>query len=90
MENISFDIKRKIGNVFMFLNGLESGCMGLMSFNGMSKEETFQQVSDVLEFLSTKINQSKNQLKMIPKSFMSTRNVVNGYLKRERDNKLSK
>ena len=90
LENISFDIKRKIGNVFMFLNGLESGCMGLMSFNGMSKQETFQQVSDVLQFLSSKINQSKNQFKNMSKCFMSARNVVNGYLKRERDGRVSK
>jgi hypothetical protein len=39
----------------MFLGGLETGCMGLMSFNSSSRLETYQQASDVLEFLSTKL-----------------------------------
>lgn len=74
----------------MFLNGLETGCMGLMSFNQASKEETFQQVSDVLQFLSSKLNQTKQQSKSLSKQFMAIRNVVNGFLKRTKDNRLIK
>lgn len=72
----------------MFLNGLETGCMGLMSFNGTSKEETFEQVSDVLQFLSSKLNQTKHQSKSVSKDFMAIRNVVNGFLKKTKDKKL--
>lgn len=64
--------------------------MGLMSFNGMSKQQTFQQVSDVLQFLSSKLNQSTDLAKKLPKSFMAVRNVVNGFLKKERNFRLSK
>lgn len=41
LQNISFDIERKIGNIFMFLDGLQSGCLGMMTFNDSSKIETF-------------------------------------------------
>lgn len=34
---MSFDIEKKIGNIFMFVDGLESGCLGLMTFNVKSK-----------------------------------------------------
>lgn len=37
LQNISFDIESKMGNVFMFLNGLESGCIGIMTFHPHSK-----------------------------------------------------
>lgn len=33
LQNISFDIEKKIGNVFTFLDGLESGCLGIMTFS---------------------------------------------------------
>lgn len=61
-----------------------------MSFNGASKEETFAQVSDVLQFLSGKLNQTKLQLKNVPKDFTAIRNVVNGFLKKTKEKKLLK
>ena len=42
----------------MFLDGLESGCLGMMTFNDSSKTETFIHAAEVLDFFSSKINQS--------------------------------
>ena len=40
--------------------------------------------------MSSKISQSKQELKNISRGFTSARNVVNGYLKKEREQRLSK
>lgn len=56
LQNISFDIERKIGNIFMFLDGLESGCLGMMTFNDSSKIETFIHAAEVLDFFSSNID----------------------------------
>ena len=56
LQNISFDIERQIGNIFMFLDRLESGCLGMMTFNDNSKVETFIHAAEVLDFFSSKID----------------------------------
>jgi hypothetical protein len=40
--------------------------------------------------MSSKISQSKQELKNISRGFTSARNVVNGYLKKEREQRVSK
>lgn len=70
----------------MFLNGLEVGSMGIMTFNSSSKKETYQQASDVMDFLNSKLSTGTN--KKLPKTFFSIRNAINGYLKRDKNEKL--
>ena len=78
LENISFDMERKLGNVFMFLGGLETGVLGVTCFNN-TRVETYRQLSDVLQFFGNKISGDARQL---DKTFLAVRNVVNGYLKK--------
>lgn len=46
-------------------------------------------MSDVLEFLGSKLNQTKHQqVNSMSREFTAVRNVVNGFLKRTRDKKV--
>jgi hypothetical protein len=87
LQNISFDIQKKVGNVFTFMDGLESSCLGIMTFNESSREECYSHTAEVLEFLNSKLRQN-NQLKDVPPSFFSIKNAVNGFLNRGKKNKL--
>lgn len=87
LQNISFDIERQIGNIFMFLDGLESGCLGMMTFNDSSKVETFIHAAEVLDFFSSKIDHT---IASGPsEEFLLIRNSINGYLNLIRKKKLA-
>lgn len=81
LQNISFDIENRVGNVFTFMDGLESGCLGIMTFNESSREGCYSHTAEVLEFLNSKLRQN-NSLKDVPRSFFSVKNSINGYLNR--------
>lgn len=83
LQNISFDIENKIGNVFTFMDGLESGCLGIMTFNESSKQECFAHTAEVLDFLNCKLRHNNN-LKDVPRSFFSVKNAINGFLNRNK------
>ncbi len=72
----------------MFLNGLESGCIGMMTFNSQSREDCYSHTAEVLDFLNSKLKQ--NISKNIPEDFFSLKNVVNGYLNRSKRQKLNR
>ena len=76
LQNISFDIEKKIGNIFMFLDTLESGCIGLMTFNHTSKVETFIHAAEVMDFFNSKVVEEE-----INEDFLLIRNSINGFLK---------
>jgi len=40
----------------MFMDGLECGCLGMMTFNCNSKENTFTIAGEVLDFFNSKLN----------------------------------
>ena len=77
LQNISFDIEKKVGNVFTFLDGLESGCLGIITFNKGDKVETFIHAAEVLNFFSSKIT-SHSQTQQ--EEFLLIRNSINVYL----------
>lgn len=83
LENISFDIERKVGNVFTFMDGLETGCLGMMTFNETSREDCYSHTAEVLDFLNSKLRQTTSS-KDIPASFFSIKNAVNGYLNKNK------
>lgn len=87
LQNISFDIERRIGNIFMFLDGLQAGCLGIMTFNDSSKMETFIHAAEVLDFFSSKIDHSMSSGP--PEEFLLIRNSINGYLNQLRKKKLA-
>ena len=72
----------------MFLNGLESGCLGIMTFNPQSKEECFTHTAEVLDFLNSKLKQTTT--KNVPESFFALKNAVNGFLNRSKRLKQSR
>ena len=76
---MSFDISKKIGNIFMFVDGLESGCLGLMTFNVKSKIQTFIYACEVLEFFCSKMMNKKDADN---KQFVLMKSAVNGYVNR--------
>ena len=86
LQNISFDIEKKIGNVFTFMDGLESGCLGIMTFNQSSREDCYAHTAEVLDFLNSKLRKTGSS-KYIPKSFFQIKNAVNGYLNRTKKQK---
>lgn len=75
LQNISFDIEKKIGNVFIFLDGMESGCLGMMTFSKGNKLETFIHAAEAINFFSSKMVKSSNC-----EEFLLLRNSINGYL----------
>jgi hypothetical protein len=85
LQNISFDMEKKVGNVFMFLNGLESGCLGIMTFNAHSRHHCYTHTAEVLDFLNSKLKQGSQ--KDVPAAFLSLKNAVNGHLNRLRKQK---
>lgn len=89
LQNISFDIENRVGNIFTFVDGLENGCVGIMSFNAGSKEDSYRHAAEVLEFLNSKLKQN-NKVKAIPDSFLKIKNAVIGYLNRVKKIKLKK
>jgi hypothetical protein len=72
----------------MFLNGLESGCIGIMTFNSQSREDCYAHTAEVLDFLNSKLKQASS--KSIPDTFFSLKNAVNGHLNRIKKQKNSK
>ena len=76
---MSFDIEKKIGNIFMFVDGLESGCLGLMTFNVKSKIQTFIYACEVLEFFCSKM---MNKTDAENEQFILIKSAINGYINR--------
>lgn len=72
----------------MFLNGLESGCIGMMTFNSQSREDCYTHTAEVLDFLNSKLKQ--NTSKNIPEGFFSLKNAVNGFLNRSKRQKINR
>ena len=70
----------------MFLDGLQSGCLGIMTFNNRSKIEAFIHAAEVLDFFSTGLDSSSNGFE---ESFTLLRNSINGYLNHLRKQGLS-
>ena len=71
-----------MGNVFLFLNGLESGCIGMMTFNPHSRAHCYSHAGEVMEFLNSKMKQAA--IRSVPSSFLAVKNAVKGYLNRKR------
>lgn len=72
----------------MFVDGLESGCMGLMTFSKKSKIETFIHAAEVLAFFCNKL---MNSLDAQNDNFVYLRSAINGFLKKKhRINNVSK
>ena len=71
----------------MFLDGLQAGCLGIMTFNDSSKMETFIHAAEVLDFFSSKIDHSMSSGP--PEEFLLIRNSINGYLNQLRKKKLA-
>jgi hypothetical protein len=54
LANISFDIVRRIGSIFIFTDSLQSGTIGLMSFCD-NKYGLYKYIVNALEFLSNRL-----------------------------------
>lgn len=54
LANISFDIIRRIGSIFIFTDSLQSGTIGLMSFCD-NKYGLYKYIVNALEFLSNRL-----------------------------------
>ena len=65
----------------MFVDGLESGCMGLMTFNSEGRVETFVHAAEVMNFLKRKVVQGDSS-----EEVLLIRNCINGYLNTIRRN----
>lgn len=59
----------------------------MMTFNSSSKANCFTHSAEVLEFLNSKLK--NNLAKDIPKTFLSIKNAINGYLNRTKKIKLA-
>lgn len=59
----------------MFLDSLESGCLGIMTFNHTSKVETYIHAAEVMDFFSSKLVQNE-----MNENFLLIRNSINGFL----------
>lgn len=59
----------------MFLDSLESGCLGIMTFNHTSKVETYIHAAEVMDFFSSKLVQNE-----MNEDFLLIRNSINGFL----------
>ena len=60
----------------MFLDTLESGCIGLLTFNHTSKVETFIHAAEVMDFFNSKVVEEE-----VNEDFLLIRNSINGFLK---------
>ena len=50
-NNISFDIQRKIGTLFMLVDSIEDGCIGFLS-SAFSLQSMLEEVTRLVAFLS--------------------------------------
>jgi len=83
LQNISFDMEHKIGNIFTFLDVIEGGSIGIMTFNSSSKENCYAHTAEVFEFLNSKVKVSGKDGGE-GSDFMGLKNAVNGFLKRQK------
>jgi hypothetical protein len=61
LANISFDINRRIGSIFIFMDTLQSSTLGLMSFCD-NNYGLYRYMSNAFDFLGSRLDPLKSQI----------------------------